>query len=584
MTKPTPQSLTGLLPFVKPYKGRIALAGLFLLLAAGTTLAFPWALRLLIDQGLTGPDSGARLAGQFGQLFLVAAALAVFSSLRFYTVTWLGERITADVRNAVYGHVLQQSPAFFETTQTGEVLSRLSNDTTLVQTVVGSSLSMGLRNLVMGTGALLMLVYSHPMLMLQVIGLLILVVWPSMTLGRRVRKLSRASQDRVADASAMAAEVLNAIPVVQSYTAETREAQRFTASTQQAVGTSLRRARARSVLVGFIILASSAALLWGLYQGTLAVRDGTMSAGELGQTVVYVILLASAFAVLGEVYGDLLRAAGATERLMELLHTRSDIRSPAKPLQAPWPAQGSSVEMRSVDFHYPSRPQTRALSGLSGHIQPGQTVAVVGPSGAGKTTLFGLLLRFHDPQGGQLVLDGVNIQDMALHDLRARIGIVPQEPVIFSGTAMDNIRYGRPDASDDAVLAAAKSAFADEFIVDLPQGYDTFLGEKGVRLSGGQRQRIAIARAMLKNPPLLLLDEATSALDAHSERMVQAALETAMQGRTTLVIAHRLATVQQADVIWVLDHGHLVEQGNHAQLIAKGGLYASLAALQFNNA
>jgi ATP-binding cassette, subfamily B, bacterial len=328
----SPQSLSGLLPFVKPYKGRIALAGLFLLLAAGTTLAFPLALRLLIDQGLSGPDSGARLAGQFGQLFLVAAALAVFSSLRFYTVTWLGERITADVRNAVYGHVLQQSPAFFETTQTGEVLSRLSNDTTLVQTVVGSSLSMGLRNLVMGVGALLMLVYSHPMLMLQVIALLVLVVWPSMSLGRRVRKLSRASQDRVADASAMAAEVLNAIPVVQSYTAETREAQRFTDSTQQAVSTSLRRARARSALVGFIILASSAALLWGLYQGTLAVRDGTMSAGELGQTVVYVILLASAFAVLGEVYGDLLRAAGATERLMELLHTRSDIRSPAAPL------------------------------------------------------------------------------------------------------------------------------------------------------------------------------------------------------------------------------------------------------------
>ena len=580
----SPQSLSGLLPFVKPYKGRIALAGLFLLLAAGTTLAFPWALRLLIDQGLSGPDSGARLAGQFGQLFLVAAALAVFSSLRFYTVTWLGERITADVRNAVYGHVLQQSPAFFETTQTGEVLSRLSNDTTLVQTVVGSSLSMGLRNLVMGIGALLMLVYSHPMLMLQVIALLVLVVWPSMTLGRRVRKLSRASQDRVADASAMAAEVLNAIPVVQSYTAETREAQRFTASTQQAVSTSLRRARARSALVGFIILASSAALLWGLYQGTLAVRDGSMSAGELGQTVVYVILLASAFAVLGEVYGDLLRAAGATERLMELLNTRSDIRSPAAPRVAPWPLQGSSVEMHNLNFHYPSRPQTLALSGLSGHIHPGQTVAVVGPSGAGKTTLFGLLLRFHDPQAGQIVLDGVNINEMTLHDLRARIGIVPQEPVIFSGTAMENIRYGRPDASDDEVLAAAKAAFADEFIVDLPQGYDTFLGERGVRLSGGQRQRIAIARAMLKNPPLLLLDEATSALDAHSERMVQAALETAMQGRTTLVIAHRLATVQQADVIWVLEHGHMVEQGNHAELIAKGGLYASLAALQFNNA
>ena len=582
MTTPSPQSLSGLIPFVKPYKGRVALAGLFLLLAAAATLAFPWALKQLIDQGLTGPGSAERLAGQFAQLFGVAAALALFSAVRFYTVTWLGERITADVRNAVYGHVLQQSPAFFETTQTGEVLSRLSNDTTLVQTVVGSSLSMGLRNMVMGTGALLMLVYNHPMLMVQVIGLLVLVVLPSVALGRRVRKLSRASQDRVADASALAAEVMNAIPVVQSYTAEAREATRFIDSTEQAVKTSLRRALARSVLVGFIILASSAALLWGLYQGTLAVRDGSMSAGELGQTVVYVVLLASAFAVLGEVYGDLLRAAGATERLMELLGTRSVIRTPAKPLQAAWPQSGSSLSLQSLDFHYPSRPQTLALSGLNGEIQAGQTVAIVGPSGAGKTTLFGLLLRFYDPQAGRIVLDGVAINEMDLHDLRERIGIVPQEPVIFSGSAMDNIRYGKPQATDDEVLAAAKAAFADEFIVQLPQGYDTFLGEKGVRLSGGQRQRIAIARAMLKNPPLLLLDEATSALDAHSERMVQAALETAMQGRTTLVIAHRLATVQKADVIWVLDHGRMVEQGTHTELVAKGGLYASLAALQFN--
>ena len=579
---PSPQSLSGLLPFVKPYKGRIAMAGLFLMLAAGATLAFPWALKELIDQGLTGPGSAERLAGQFAQLFGVAAALALFSAARFYTVTWLGERITADVRNAVYGHVLKQSPAFFETTQTGEVLSRLSNDTTLVQTVVGSSLSMGLRNMVMGAGALLMLVYNHPMLMVQVIGLLVLVVLPSVALGRRVRKLSRASQDRVADASALAAEVMNAIPVVQSYTAEAREATRFIDSTEQAVKTSLRRALARSVLVGFIILASSAALLWGLYQGTLAVRDGSMSAGELGQTVVFVILLASAFAVLGEVYGDLLRAAGATERLMELLGTRSVITTPAKPLQAAWPDRGSSLSLQALNFHYPSRPQTLALSGLNGDIHAGQTVAIVGPSGAGKTTLFGLLLRFYDPQAGRIVLDGVAISEMDLHDLRERIGIVPQEPVIFSGSAMDNIRYGKPQASDNEVLAAAKAAFADEFIVQLPQGYDTFLGEKGVRLSGGQRQRIAIARAMLKNPPLLLLDEATSALDAHSERMVQAALETAMKGRTTLVIAHRLATVQKADVIWVLDHGALVEQGTHTELVAKGGLYASLAALQFN--
>ena len=586
MTTPkpaSPQSLSGLLPFVKPYKGRVALAGLFLLLAAGATLAFPWALKQLIDQGLTGPGSAERLASQFAQLFGVAAALALFSAVRFYTVTWLGERITADVRNAVYGHVLQQSPAFFETTQTGEVLSRLSNDTTLVQTVVGSSLSMGLRNMVMGTGALLMLVYSHPMLMLQVIGLLVLVVWPSMTLGRRVRKLSRASQDRVADASALAAEVLNAIPVVQSYTAEAREATRFVDSTEQAVKTSLRRALARSVLVGFIILASSAALLWGLYQGTLAVYAGSLSAGELGQIIVYVILLASAFAVLGEVYGDLLRAAGATERLMELLHTQSAVASPAQPQHAPWPEAGSTLALQGVGFHYASRPLTPAIDQLSAQVHSGQTVAVVGPSGAGKTTLFDLLLRFHDPQQGQIEIDGVPIHRMGLHDLRARIGIVPQEPVIFSGTAWDNIRYGRPEASDAEVIAAAQAAYAHEFLSELPEGYDSFLGERGVRLSGGQRQRLAIARAILKNPPLLLLDEATSALDAQSERMVQAALERAMTNRTTLVIAHRLATVQKADVIWVLDRGRLIEQGTHAQLIAQGGLYASLAALQFQS-
>jgi len=579
--KSSPKSLSGLLPFIRPYRVQVVLAGLFLLLAAATTLAFPWALKVLIDQGLVaeaGPDT---LAEKFVELFLVAAALAVFSAGRFYTVSWLGEKITADVKNKVYAHVLEQSPTFFETTQSGEVLSRLTSDTTLVQTVVGSSLSMGLRNLVMGLGAVGMLVWTNPLLMLQVIGVLVVVVFPSVYLGRRVRRLSRASQDRVADSSAIASEVLNSISVVQSYTAEKREADRFTSSTAQALGTALRRTRARSLLVGFIIMTSSAALLWGLYLGTLSVRAGQTTAGELGQTIVYVILLASAFAVLGEVYGDVLRAAGATERLMELLHTRSDVTSPTHPQQAAWPVNGSSLSLRGVTFNYPSRPMQQALNGLSGEVLAGQTVAIVGPSGAGKTTLFSLLMRFYTPQQGELLLDGVPIDQMDLQALRQRIGVVPQEAVIFSGTVMENIRYGKPEATEAEVIAAAHAAFAQEFIAELPAGYDTYLGDRGVRLSGGQRQRIAIARAILKNPPLLLLDEATSALDANSERMVQAALETAMQGRTTLVIAHRLATVQRADCIWVLDKGRLMEQGTHDALIQRGGLYASLAALQF---
>ena len=587
----SPKSLSGLLPFLRPYKSRIALAGFFLVMAAVATLVFPLALRSLIDGGLVNADSTAATKGEqllllrthFFELFAVAAALGLFSAGRFYMVSWLGERVTADLRNAVYGHVLKQSPQFFETTQTGEVLSRLTGDTTLVQTVVGSSLSMGLRNLVMGVGAIGMLIYTNPYLMLQIMAALAIIVVPSVVFGRRVRKLSRASQDRVADSSAIAAEVLNAIPVVQSYAAEGREATRFNDSSTNAFNVAIRRSKARTVLVAFIIIATSAALLWGLYQGTQSVMRGDITAGHLGQTVVYVIILASASAVLGETYGDLLRAAGATERLMELLETASPIHSPQNPTPAPVIKAGSAIEFEAVNFNYPSRPLQSALSSFSMHVAPGETVAIVGPSGAGKSTVFQLLLRFYDPQSGRIVLDGVATKDMSLSDLRKRVGIVPQDAVIFSTSALENIRYGKPDATDEEVKSAATAAFADEFIKLLPEGYGTFLGERGVRLSGGQRQRIAIARAMLKNSPLLLLDEATSALDAESERMVQAALESAMKGRTTLVVAHRLATVQQADRILVLDHGQLVEQGTHHELVAKGGVYARLAALQFTS-
>ena len=580
----SPRALSGLLPFLRPYGVRVALALLFLVGAAAATLALPLALRSLIDGGLVSADPGARvmaLREHFVALFGVGVALGVFSALRFYMVSWLGERITADLRNAVYAHVVRQSPEFFETTQTGEVLSRLTTDTTLVQTVVGSSLSMGLRNMVMGVGALAMLVITNPRVMLPVMGMLALIVLPSVYVGRRVRRLSRASQDRVADASAIAAEVLNAIPVVQSYTQQRRESARFEAATERAFDTAVRRTRVRSVLVAFIISATFGALLWGLYQGTQAVLRGDITAGHLGQTVLYVIVLVSSVAVLSEVYGEVLRAAGATERLMELLHARSPVDEPARPVALPAAQGGSSVRFDHVTFHYPSRPAQAALRDFSLDVRPGETVALVGPSGAGKSTVLQLLLRFYDAQQGVVSVDGVPVNAVPLDELRGRIGIVPQDSTVFSASAMDNIRYGRPDAGDDEVFAAARAAFADEFIRALPEGYATHLGERGVRLSGGQRQRISIARVMLKNTPILLLDEATSALDAESERMVQAALEAAMQGRTTVVIAHRLATVLRADRIVVMEGGRILDEGTHAQLVARGGLYARLAAMQF---
>jgi ATP-binding cassette, subfamily B, bacterial len=586
--KPAParqvKALSGLLPFIRPYRGRVLLALLFLALAATSTLLLPVALKTLIDQGLVAADPEQRvmaLRGHFLALFAVGAALALFSAARFYMVSWLGERITADLRNAVYAHVIEQSPEFFETTQTGEVLSRLTTDTTLVQTVVGSSLSMGLRNAVIGVGAMAALIITNPVVMTQVLGILVLVVLPALVFGRRVRKLSRASQDRVADSSAIAAEVLNAIPVVQSYVQQQREARRFDDATEAAFATARKRSRVRAMLVAFVMMASFGALLWGLYQGTQAVVAGRISAGHLGQTIVYVIIFVGAVAVLSEVYGDLLRAAGATERLMELLVARSPVAEAAAPRALPAVSGGSAVVFDKVNFHYPSRPKTAALADFSLHVAPGETVALVGPSGAGKSTVLQLLLRFYDAQSGVVMVDGVPVLEASLAGLRQRIGIVPQDSTVFSTSALENIRYGKPYASDAEVVAAAKAAFAHDFISALPEGYATFLGERGVRLSGGQRQRISIARAMLKNPPLLLLDEATSALDAESERMVQAALEAAMAGRTTLVIAHRLATVLRASRIVVMDGGRIADIGTHDELVARGGLYARLAAMQF---
>ncbi len=578
------RSLSGLAPFLKPYRGRIALALIFLILAALTTLVMPIALRTLIDQGFVSNDPAERvmaLRGHFLALFGVGVALGIFSASRYYCVTWLGERITSDLKQAVYGHVLKQSPEFFETTRTGEVLSRLTADTTLIQTVVGSSLSLGLRNSIMGLGALVMLVITNPYVMAQVIGVLVLVVLPAILYGRRVRKLSRASQDRLADSSALAAEVLNAIPVVQSYTAEQREAQRFNDATASAFRTGVRRIRARAALVAFIISAVTGALLFGLYQGTQAVVEGRISAGHMGQTVVYVILLLSSVAALSEVYGDILRAAGATERLMELLSSRSPIQAPPQPLSLPHRPAGAEVRLQRIEFHYPSRPDQIALDHIDLHVQPGETVALVGPSGAGKSTVFQLLMRFYDPQSGDITLDGASIRQLSLQDLRSRIGIVPQDSTIFSTSALENIRYGRPDATEAEVIEAAKAAHAHDFLMRLPEGYQTYLGERGVRLSGGQRQRISIARAILKNAPLLLLDEATSALDTESERAVQAALEQAMKGRTTLVIAHRLSTVVNAHRIVVLDGGRIVDVGTHAELMSRNGLYAKLASMQF---
>lgn len=584
MTEPQPsrhsiRPLRDLVPFLKPYSGLLILALAALAVAAAATLVLPLAVRYMIDLGFA-PENAAHINRYFLGLFGVACVLALATAGRYYFVSQLGERLVADLRSRVYGHVIRMSPRFFETTRIGEVLSRLTTDTTLVQVVVGASVPTALRNTFLLLGGLVMLVITSPRLTSWIVVLVPVVVMPIILFGRRVRRLSRASQDTVADASAVAGETLNAIQIVQAFTQEDLETARFTRSVEVAYQTALQRIRTRAGLTALVILLVFGAMVLVLWLGAHAVIDGRMSAGQLGQFVLYAVLVAGCVGSLSEVWGDLQRAAGATERLMELLAARPDITAPAAPLPLPKQVRGA-IRFEDVTFHYPARPEQSALEDFSLEVRPGETVALVGPSGAGKSTVFQLLLRFYDPQQGRITLDGIDIAQMRPRELRARIGIVPQDTVIFSTDALENIRYGRPEAAEDEVRAAARAAVADEFLERQPEGYRSFLGERGVRLSGGQQQRIAIARAMLKNPPVMLLDEATSALDAQSERLVQEALDHLMANRTTLVIAHRLATVQKVDRIVVMDRGRIVAMGTHAELIKQGGLYTRFAELQF---
>ncbi len=576
------KSIQSLGPFLKPYKNQLLIAAISLILAATATLVVPLCFRRIIDLGFSSV-SHEQINLTFINLFAAAFVLAFASALRYYIVSWLGERVTSDIRKAVYSHIIVQSPEFFETKQSGELLSRINNDTSIVQILVGTSVSMAVRNLFLLVGGMTMMFITSIKLSLLILATLLLTVIPVMLMGKKVRQLSRNSQDKIALSSAIAGEKINAILTVQSFTNEKNEIKAFDETIETSFIAAITRSAARGKLTFVAILLGFTSIIAVLWLGAYAVSNQEMSGGQLTQFFLYAVIVAGSIAALSEVIGDVQRAIGASDRLLELLKLQSHVRNPETPFTSGKHHHPAiSIDIENLSFHYPSLPNP-VLSGLTLNIQAGEKIAIVGPSGSGKTTLFKLIQRFYDPQGGSISFDGVDIRRFQLEDLRKLIGVVPQDISIFSENALENIRYGNIDASDEQVIQVSKQACVDEFISKLPEGYNTHLGDRGVRLSGGQKQRIAIARALLKDPPLLLLDEATSSLDAESERLVQHALDEAMKGRTSIVIAHRLATVKKADRIVVIEHGHIVEIGDHASLVNQGGLYSHLAKLQFTD-